>query len=330
LSFASRRLFDHAELLTAMVLWGSLYPASKPVLVHLSPVLVALARDSIAFLALGVLILLRGKGGQAVVEFRHRPWPSASLGLLSFLFSSLLAMLSVRYLPASVVGMITATSPLWLALATVALRRPAGSGRMLLGAAIALTGVGMVLFKDGVTAALAGDGLDPRGIFFALLCAVVIAMQAAWGRRVMLGRDPIVITWLGCAWSLPPLLGLAAAEGGIDSFFTLPGPILGIVLYLGVGCTALNFALFNDALKRVSADRAAAFQYLIPLISALLAYAFLGESLTWPLMFGGLAIVFGLVLTQQRVKPAGDTVVQTHLRMHHKGRGWEREASRLE
>ncbi len=307
MSFGSRRLFDYAELFTAMVLWGSLYPASKPVLVHLSPVLVALARAFIAFLVLGVLILFRGKGGETASEFRHRPWPSASLGLVSFLLSSLLAMAAVRYLPASVVGMILATSPLWLALATIVLRRPAGARRMLLGAGIALAGVGMVLFKDGVTVVLAGDGLDPRGILFALLCAVVIAVQAGWGRRVMAGRDPMVVTFLGCAWSLPPLLALAAAEGRMDNLFTLPTPTLGIVLYLGVGCTALNFALFNHALKRVSAEQAAAFQYLIPFLSALFAYIFLGENLTWPLMVGGLAIVFGLVLTQQRGRPVGDT-----------------------
>lgn len=300
MSFRSRRLLDYAELLSAMALWGSLYPASKPVLAQLSPVQVALSRAVIAFLVLCGLILLRGRGGQALSELRHRPWPSASLGLLSFLLSSLLAMLAVRYLPASVVGMVTATSPLWLSLAVVAMHRPADSGRMLMGAAVALAGVAMVLFKDGVTVVLAGEGLDPRGIIFALLCAMVIAMQVAWGRRVMAGRDPMVITCLGCAWSLPPLLALSAAEGGMDTLFALSGPTLGIVLYLGVGCTALNFVLFNDALKRVPAERAAAFQYLVPFLSALFAYVFLGEILTWPLIAGGLAIVFGLVLTQER------------------------------
>ncbi|HEX2923088.1 MAG TPA: DMT family transporter [Chloroflexota bacterium] len=300
MSFGSRRLFDYVELLVAMALWGSLYPASKPVLVQLSPVQVALARSIIAFLILGALVLLRGKGHQALSEFLHRPWPSASLGLLAFLFSSLLAMLAVRYLPASVVGMLTSTSPLWLSLATIVLYRPPDSARMLLGAGIALAGVGMVLFKDGVAVVLAGRGLDPVGIFFALLCAIVIAMQAAWGRRVMAGRDPMVVTCMGCAWSLPPLLALAVVEGKMDAFLALSGPTLGIVLYLGIGCTALNFALFNDALKRVPAARAAAFQYLVPFLSALFAYAFLGESITWPLIAGGLAIVFGLVLTQER------------------------------
>jgi len=299
LSFAARRLLGYGELLAAVALWGSLYPASKPVLVHISPELVALVRAAIAFLVLGALTLVRGAGRQAVWEVRHQPWPSASLGLLSFFFSSLLAMLSVRYLPASVVGMILATSPLWLSLATIALRKPPGSARVLLGAVIALAGVGMVLFRDGVAVPLTGGGLDPRGVAFALLCAVVIAMQAAWGRRVMIGRDPLVVTCLGCGWSLPPLVVLAAAEGGMGDLLALPETALGILLYLGIGCTAVNFALFNHALKRVPAHRAAAFQYLVPFIRALLAHLFLGESLTWPLIVGGLATVLGIVLTQQ-------------------------------
>ena len=304
MSLSGRRLFDYAELLAAMVLWGSLYPISKLVLVQLSPYQLALARASIAFLALLMLTLIQGKGSQALSELRDHPWPSASLGLLSFLLSSILALLAVHFLPASVVGMVTATSPLWLALAAIIAYRPADFGKTLLGAAIALAGVGLVLFQDGVTAVLTGDGLDPRGIAIALLLAVVIAMQAAWGRRVMTGRDPVVVTCVGCGWSIPPLLALAAAEGGVGSLLVLSGPTLAIVLYLGVGCTALNFTLFNDALKRVPADQAAAFQYLIPFISALLAHIFLGEIITWSLMAGGVAIILGLVLTQERRKPS--------------------------
>lgn len=314
MSFGARRLFDFTELLLAMVLWGSLYPVSKLVLSQLSPFQLALARASIAFLALLVLTLFQGKGGQALSELRNHPWPSASLGLLSFLLSSVLAMLAVHFLPASVVGMITATSPLWLSLAVIAMYRPADSARMLLGAGIALAGVGMVLFKDGVTAVLTGEGLDPRGILIALLCAMVIAMQAAWGRRVMAGRDPIVVTCLGAGWSVPPLLALVAAEGGMGNLLTLSGPTLATVLYLGVGCTALNFALFNHALKRVPAEQAAAFQYLIPFVSALLSYIFLGEIVTWSLMAGGFAIVFGLVLTQDRRKPVRVAVLSREMR----------------
>lgn len=283
-----------------MALWGSLYPTSKLVLVRLSPFEVALARASIAFLVLLALVLFRGMGRRMASELRHSTWPTASLGLLSFLFSSLLAMLSVRYLPASVVGMITATSPLWLSLVAIALHRPADSGRMLLGAGIALAGVGIILFKDGVATVLAGQGLNPLGIFFALLCAIVIAMQAAWGRRVMPGRDSMVVTCLGCAWSIPPLVALGMAEGGLGDFLSLSLTDAGIVLYLGIGCTALNFVLFNHALKRVRAERAAAYQYLIPFLSAIMAYLILGENLTWSLLAGGVAIIVGLILTQER------------------------------
>ena len=296
-----RRLLDYCEILLAVTLWGSLYPASKSVTVELPPAHVALARAVIAFLVLGTLLLARRKGAETLNELVRRPWPSASLGLLSFFLSSLLAMLAVQHLPASVVGMITATAPLWLSVAAIALRPPKDCVRMLLGGVIALVGVGMVLFRggEGVLGTLAGGGLDPLGVVFALLCSVVIALQTAWGRRVMPGKDPMVMMCLGCAWSIPPLLLLAMAEGGSGPQRTLSEQALGLTLYVGIGCTALNFTLFNHALKRVPAERAAAFQYLIPFISALLASAFLGEALTWQLMAGGAAIVIGLALTQE-------------------------------
>jgi drug/metabolite transporter (DMT)-like permease len=145
------------------------------------------------------------------------------------------------------------------------------------------------------------QALDPLGIALAVLCSVVIAVQAVWARRVMPGHDPTAVTCVACAWGALPLIVLSAVNGGVAPLLAVPPSAMLLLLYLGVGCTATNFALYNDVLKRVPAERASAFQYLIPLISALLSFAFLGEPITWPLVVGGLAIVGGIALAHERV-----------------------------
>jgi drug/metabolite transporter (DMT)-like permease len=50
----------------------------------------------------------------------------------------------------------------------------------------------------------------------------------------------------------------------------------------------------------MSAERAAAFQYMVPVLSAVLAFALLGEAFTWPLLVGGVAVLGGIALTQRR------------------------------
>jgi drug/metabolite transporter (DMT)-like permease len=298
-------LLPVAELTLAMVLWASLYAAGKPVLATVPPSLVALARVAIAFVVLGALVCLRGRGREAARELIRRPLDSAILGLFSFFLSSMLMLMALERLPASVVGLITSASPLWLALGVVAVRRPERSGRLLLGAVISLVGVGIVLFRSDLSTA-AGvpvEGLDPIGATFAVLTSVVIAVTALWSKRVLVGRDPMVMTCLGCLWGALPLIVLVWVGGGLTPLTETTDLQRGLLVYLGVGCTAANFALFNHALKRTTVERASAFQYLVPVLSALIAFAFLGEPLTWPLVVGGVAVLGGIALTQQRGPP---------------------------
>ena len=295
----------YAELAFAMFLWGALYPASKPVLLEVPSTHIALARAVIGFLVLGGIVFARGKGGEAISELRARPWASALLGVISFTITSMLAMSAMMYLPASVGGLLINTSPLWLSLAAVIVIRPPDSKRMLLGATVALVGVALVFSRDGsLAAAFSGGGLDPRGVALALANSVAIAANNVLARKIMPGRDPIVMTALGCAWGALPLFLIVGLNGGTAPYLSASAGNLALLLFIGVGCTAVNFALFNHAIKRVPAERATTFQYLSPLVSALLAFAFLGESITVGLVVGGVAILGGIALSQERPESA--------------------------
>jgi drug/metabolite transporter (DMT)-like permease len=72
-----------------------------------------------------------------------------------------------------------------------------------------------------------------------------------------------------------------------------------LLLYLGVGCTAMNFALWYYGLKHLPAASAFAFQYLIPPISAAFAAIFLSEPISVWLVVGTACILIGLAVTQR-------------------------------
>jgi drug/metabolite transporter (DMT)-like permease len=71
-----------------------------------------------------------------------------------------------------------------------------------------------------------------------------------------------------------------------------------LLLYLGVGCTAINFALWYYGLKHTSAAAASAFQYLIPPTSVAIAAVFLHEPISPALGLGTVGILIGLLVTQ--------------------------------
>jgi len=92
---------------------------------------------------------------------------------------------------------------------------------------------------------------------------------------------------------------LTLANGGFGSIVNAPDDVRLLLLYLGIGCTAINFALWYYGLKHTSAAAASAFQYMIPPTSVALAVLFLHEPISPALGFGTLCILVGLLATQR-------------------------------
>jgi drug/metabolite transporter (DMT)-like permease len=75
---------------------------------------------------------------------------------------------------------------------------------------------------------------------------------------------------------------------------------IGATIYLGVGPTALGFATWAYALRRMSAGGLASLAYLIPVVAILLGWALLGETPPALALLGGAVCVVGGVLARRR------------------------------
>jgi drug/metabolite transporter (DMT)-like permease len=126
----------------------------------------------------------------------------------------------------------------------------------------------------------------------------VIAIGTGVGRRVIQGGDPLAITTLALGAAIVPMTPLTLANGGFDSIFSAPAEVQVLLVYLGIGCTAVNFALWYYGLKHTSAAAASAFQYMIPPTSVAIAAVFLHEPISPALGLGTVCILIGLVATQ--------------------------------
>lgn len=285
-------------LVVASLLWGSLYPAAKPALAATGPMQVTFCRVVLAFVALGSLIMLRGGPGLLVQQLRAHWRAVLVLGIFNFAVSQVLAMSAQTMLPASVNGLLNNTSPLWVAIGSAMFYPPRRPGLLVCGSALALIGVGLVFLPDLMFGATAGAALSPLAIALSLAGSGVIAIGTGLGRRVMQGGDPLAITTLALGAAILPITALTLFNGGFDSILTAPGDLQLLLLYLGIGCTAVNFALWYYGLKHTSAAAASAFQYMIPPTSVALAALFLREPISPLLGLGTLCILTGLVVTQ--------------------------------
>ncbi len=291
---------SYLAAVVASILWGSLYPAGKPAIAAVGPLQVALCRAALACLTMGSLVVARGGVDAFRVHLRER-WPGI-LGITatSFFGSSLLAMLALGLAPASIIGLLNNTSPLWLAVGAAFIAPPRRPIVLVAGSVAACIGVTLVFFPDILSGSLAiPPSLNVLGIVFALAGSWIIATSTIVGRRVMLGGDPIAVSALASGAAIPLLGVLAALDGGLTPILSAPIGVKLLLLYVGVGCTAINFTLWFYALQHLPAAQAAAFQYLIPPISVVLSAIALGEPLSGGLVAGGLLIVCGLIASQR-------------------------------
>jgi drug/metabolite transporter (DMT)-like permease len=259
---------------------------------------VTFCRVFLAFVALGLLILLRSGPGLLVSQLRAHWRAVLVLGVFNFAVSQILAMAAQGLLPASVNGLLNNTHPLWVAIASAVFSPPRRPGLLVGGSAMALLGVGLVFLPDLAFGAASGVVLSPLGIALSLAGSVVIAIGTGVGRRIMQGGDPLAITTLALGAAIPPLVVLTLANGGFAPILTAPGEVQLLLVYLGIGCTAVNFALWYYGLKHTSAAAASAFQYMIAPTSVGLAALFLHEPISPALGLGTVCILIGLVATQ--------------------------------
>jgi drug/metabolite transporter (DMT)-like permease len=285
-------------LVVASLLWGSLYPAAKPALAVTGPMQVTFCRVLLAFLSLGVLILLRSGPGLLAQQLRDHWRAVLVLGVFNFALSQILAMSAQSLLPASVNGLLNNTHPLWVAIATALFYRPRRPGLLVVGSAVALAGVGLVFLPDLVFSTSVGAALSPLGIALSLAGSGVIAIGAGVGRRVVRDGDPLAITTLALGAAILPMTALTLGSGGFASIVSASGEVQLLLVYVGIGCTAINFALWYYGLKHTSAAAASAFQYMIPPTSVAIAALFLHESISPAVGLGTLCILIGLLATQ--------------------------------
>ncbi len=286
----------YAALTMASVLWGSLYTAAKPAVAEAGAFQVTLCRVVLAFVCLAPIVLMRG-GSHALVATWRAHWRGIILlGLLNFAGSQILALSALNYLPASVNGVLNNMHPLWVALGTALLFAPPRPRMLIGGSLVALVGVGLVFLPDLLSAA---GTVTTLGVGLALAGSVVIAVGTVIGRRVMQGSDPLAVSALASAAAILPVTAIVLLNGGLRPIADAPGDIKLLLVYVGVGCTAMNFALWYYGLKHLPAASASAFQYLIPPVGVALAAIFLGEPISLALVAGTALILTGLAVTQR-------------------------------
>lgn len=280
-------------LALACVLWGTSFLFAKVALVELSPGHVLLYRFG---LTAALLIPVVARGGSIP---HGRDWPLFIVtGFLCVPATMLIQFEGLARTSVTSASLLIGTGTPLLALAAVLFDRERLGGRGWLAVLLSCLGIVVMVGRLGSGGAWIGD----------LLVFLSMALAAAWvllSRRLVRRYPPALASaWIllvGTA-TLAPLVWLYEGPPPI----AMSGRAWGSLVVLAVACTVAAFLLWNWAVARVPAGRAAPFLNLEPVVGAALGVAILGDSLGAGTLAGGALILgaAGLASLPDKPRPA--------------------------
>jgi drug/metabolite transporter (DMT)-like permease len=285
-----------------VLLWSSGYVVGAVALQAAGPLPLLEARYLLASLLTLPFALRRGL---------PRPATLARLALLGALlqfvqFVGVYSGVAMGVAPAVAALVMTGLSPLATTALAVASGQERGDGRLWLGLAVGLTGVGVGLVPE-LGGASIGAGLALVALGLAGLAGGTV-LQKRWGAAT----DPLTSVAVQSVTTVAMLTPLLAIVGGR---FEVGPKLIVTVIWLGAGMAVLTMFVLIEMLRRTSASRVAALLLLVPAVTAVASAPALGERLH-PLSFVGMAIagagVAAVLLRRKPVRQPAATEDEAH------------------
>ena len=283
----------HLLMLLATVCWSANIIAGKDALTAMSSVAVAHLRVLAPAIVYAVAFLLTGR-------WRRLAWTRRSL-LLVVLSAASIAVNQLGFIggmsrsTVAHTGLIVAIGPVLVLAIAVILRLETLTPGKVAGVAIAFAGMGLLTsdkLGNGSSGLWLGDlmllGSTLAFAFYTIFVKEVADQYDALSLNTLIFVPAALMMSPFCAHSLAVTnwggLGLQAWGG------------LGFLIVLG---TVLPFLLYSYVMTELSASRAAAFNYLQPLIAIALGFWLLAEPLTSRVLIGGPLILGGVYLAER-------------------------------
>lgn len=290
----NKRALTYLAATTAMLLWSSAFPATRYVLQFYSPTTIMLLRFVAASIALVIIGIIRKS---RMPRLKDLPLFAAS-GLSGvFLYSYLFNTGSVTVI-AGVSSFIISTAPIFTLIISRIFLKERVKTICWIGVIISFVGLA------GVTLSQITDFSFNFGVALLICAAVSSAVYTVVVRKITLTSP---------SEQGPPYTALETTTytiliGTVFMFVFIPSALREIpestfsvnilVILMGLFPSAIGYLAWSYALATTrKVAHVTVFTYMIPFVSALIAYFWLNEMLTIYALIGGVVIIAGMLIT---------------------------------
>jgi drug/metabolite transporter (DMT)-like permease len=253
-------------------------------------------RYTLAFLCLAPFALGNSALRKRMRALTRAEWTAlALLGMVFYSITQGAQFVGLAYLPAATLNLLLNFSPILVALAGSRLIQERPSSAQWYGILLCTAGAVIYFLPLNI------PGQQWIGLSVGLAGLVANAGSSLLGRHINRnsGLPPILVTFISMGIGGSLLL----ACGGLTQGFGQPGPEGWlIIIWLAVVNTAAAFTLWNHTLRTLTATESSIINNTMMPQIAILAWVFLGESLT-PRQIIGMALVVAGTLVVQLLRP---------------------------
>ncbi len=283
----------------AVLFWGTSFVAMKTALDSFSPMTVIWLRWVVAAIAIAPFVPRLPKP-----ERRPGDWKILALACLcipcAYYFFEGFAMV---YTTSSQAGVVSAIVPLLVAAGAWLFLREKLSARGAIAIAVSLVGVAML--------SLGGSAQEsaPNPVLGNVL--ELLAMLAAAGSMLTIKHlsaryNAWLLTAVQAAVGLVFFLPLALMTSSPSTWLSAPPIAWACIVYLGVACSLGAFGLYNSALARLPASRAALAINLVPAVAILAGWLVRGEQLSVVQLAACALVIGAVVFAETGPEPSAD------------------------
>jgi len=282
------------QFLLLGLIWGTSYTFIKAALDGLSPHQLVLARLGLGLVFLVAILSLWSIGLPKMGKVWIHLLVASALGMV---IPFLLLGYGEQHTSAAMAGMLIAVLPLaTLAAVTLFLPSEKISRRKLYGFLVGFVGVALIV------APWQGDPGELTGQLAVIGAACSYAAQTVYIRKFLVphGLSPVaqaagqVIMALILSSAMMPAFGWETP--------TFSWPVVVSILLLGIFGTGAAYVLYFRLITDLGAATASSVNYLVPVVGAVASTTLLGDSITWNMLAGVLAVMAGLAVAEGRLK----------------------------
>lgn len=279
--------------LVAVFLFGASFVAIKIALDQVDPLTLIPIRFGLGLVLLWPLLIIRGGWPRPSINELGR---TALLGGLGIFFNQWFQAAAMVTAEATTASWLSSLAPAFMVLlAWIFLRERIVSWQWL-GILLALAGALLVSEADP-SATFDQRGWIAPGLL--IISALAWAVFSVFGKAESTRTSPLRATVMAMLWALLFSGLLNLLRGELWRVSAWEAQTWAALLFLGVACTGIAYALYFFALAGAQSALVAALQYLEPIITIVIAYFLLQENLRPIGLMGGLLILAGIVLVER-------------------------------